>query len=208
MAIIIFGVGQLVLPPLAAHIARQRLARHGKVLSVTVSAFPAIELVFGDAQTVNVRMASYTAAQTQVAQNLSQSAGVSNLNVVIGEVSSGRLKIGQVTMTKRGHQFTGSGQISEANLRASIPLLQSVTPIASSGGAVTLQGTADVPIVGDVTADAIVGAKGGNVVISGAGLLDSFLHLTVWSNPRVDVESISGARSTGGLRLSARWRLK
>jgi hypothetical protein len=208
VAIIVFGVGQLVLPPLAAHIARQRLAKYGMVQSVKVSAFPAIELLFGDARTVTVKMSSFSALQPQVASNLDQTRGLSNLKVSITNVVSGLVKISDVTLTKHGSQFVASGQISEANLRAAVPLLQSVTPVASADGRVTLQGSAKVPVVGDVTAQANVGASDGKVVVSAAGLLGSFLHLTVWSNPQVYVESISGRPTSAGMTLSARGRLR
>jgi hypothetical protein len=208
VAIVVFGVGQLVLPPLAEHIVRQRLGDHGRVESVTVSAFPAIELLFGDADSVSVKMSSFTASQTQVGTNLNQASGVSTLRVSIAEVNSGLVKVNDVSLTKHGSQLTGTGEITEANLRASVPLLQSVTPIASAHGQVTLQGTAKVPFVGQVSAEANLGARDGKVVVSGTGLIGSFLHLTVWSNPDVSVESISGRPTSAGITLSARGRLK
>jgi protoporphyrinogen oxidase len=208
VAIVVFGVGQLVLPPIATHIARSRLAKYGTVQSVSVSAFPAIKLLFGDADSVKVKMAGFRAPQAQLADQLSQAKGLGKVKVAIGDVVSGLVKITNVTMTKDGDQFTASGQISEASLRSAVPLLQSVTPVASANGQVTLRGTASVPIIGDVTADANVGARDGKVVVSGAGLLDSFLHVTVWSSPKVYVESISGQPTSTGMTLSARGRLK
>jgi hypothetical protein len=96
--------------------------------------------------------------------------------------------------------------ITEASLRRAVPLLESVTPIASRDGTLTLQGTANV-VLGTVTADANVAAQGGKVVVSGTGLISSFLHLTVWSNPKVYVESLSGRRASQGISLAAAWRL-
>src|ERR1700683_3297087 len=57
--VLVFGVGQLVLPSIAAQQLRDRLSKNGHVLSVSVSAFPAIELLWHDADKVVVRMASY-----------------------------------------------------------------------------------------------------------------------------------------------------
>jgi hypothetical protein len=207
VAIVIFGVGQLVLPSLAEHIVRQRLAKDGKVLSVSISAFPAIELLFGDADTVNVKMASYRASESQVAKNIGQSSGVTNVNLTANTVSSGGLTIDSVTMTKRGDHFTGTGRVTEASIRSAVPEIDSVTPVSSSDGAVTLQVTGTVPFIGTrITGDAKVSAAGGTVNMSGVGLL-SFLKLTVWSNPRVYVESLSGKTAIQGISLSAKWRL-
>ena len=208
MAIVVFGVGQLVLPPLAEHIARQRLAKHGGVLSVSVSAFPAIELLWGDADSVKVAMSTYTADQSQVASNITQADGVSNLHVSIGQVSSGLLKVSDVTVTKRGRQITAAGHVSEANLKSIIPILQSVTPVSSRSGQLTLAGTTDnLPIIGSVSAEATVSAEKGQVTVAGAGLLGSLLHFTVWSNPHISVESITGRAANQGLSLTARARL-
>jgi hypothetical protein len=208
VAILIFGVGQLVLPTLAAHIVRGRLAKDGRVISVSVSAFPAVELLFGDADTINVKMATYRGSESQVASRIGQSSGVSHLNMTINTVSSGLVTITAVKVTKRGNHFTGSGRVTESALRSAIPLLESVTPVASHDGQLTLRGTsADLPIVGSVTADADVGVENGKVVVAGRGLLGSFLHLTVWSNPKVYVESLAGTAASQAIALSAVWRL-
>ncbi len=208
MAIVVFGIGQLVLPRLAEHIVRGRLDPHGHVLSVRVSAFPAVELLFGHADSVEVKMSNYTATQTQVGTNLDEAAGVSTLSVSIGEVDSGLVRVDDVTLTKHAGRLSGSALITQANLRASVPLLRSVTPLASAGGGVTLRGTADVPVIGQVSAEANLAAAGGRVVVSGTGLIGSFLHLTVWSNPHVYVASISGRATRAGVTLSARGRLQ
>ncbi len=207
MAIVVFGVGQLVLPPLAAHIVRDRLARDGRVLSVSVSAFPAIELVFGQADTVKVRMATYRASESEIASRIGQAADVSNLSVTINRVTSGLLTVDSVRVTKHGGRLTGTGVITEAVLRSAVPFLSSVTPVGSSHGELTLRGTANVPFLGAVSADATVGASDGKVVVSGVGLFSAF-RLTVFANPKIDVESLSGGTAPHGIALSATWRLR
>ena len=206
MAILVFGVGQLVLPSIAEHIERDRLAKRGTVISLSISAFPAIELLFGHADTVTAHLASLNASQSQLATNLSQTSGVSNINVTVDKVTSGPITVNSVTMTKRGKRYRGTGLITESSLRQAVPLLESVTEVASSDGSLTLQGTANV-VIGTVTADAKVAAQAGKVVVSGTGLISSFLHLTVWSNPKVYVESVSGKPARQGISLAAAWRL-
>jgi hypothetical protein len=208
VAIVLFAVGQLVLPPLAAHIVRGRLSPHGRVLSVSVSAFPAIELLFGDADRVDVHMASYSASESQLASRIEQSTGVSTLTVHVGEVNSGLVQVTSATLTKHGNEILAAGTITDANLRAAVPFLQSVTATGSSQGAVSLQGDAQIPFIGRVSAEAVLEARDGRVVVSGAGLLGSFLHLTVWSSPQVRVQSIAGRSLPGGLELSARAQLR
>ena len=48
-----------MLPGIAAQRLRDRLSRSGRVLEVKVEAFPAIELLWHQADRVVVRMASY-----------------------------------------------------------------------------------------------------------------------------------------------------
>lgn len=46
VAVVVLGVAQLVLPGIAAQRIRSQLDRYGHVRSVSVSAFPAIELLW------------------------------------------------------------------------------------------------------------------------------------------------------------------
>ncbi|WP_249012149.1 hypothetical protein [Conexibacter sp. DBS9H8] len=207
MAILAFGVGQLVLPGIAAQTIRSRLAPHGNVLSARVSVFPAIELLFGAADRVSVVMGHYRADAAQVASDLEQAAGVNVLQVRVHSVTAGLLTLTGVTVTKRGTLVTGSGDISEATLRGAVPFLSSVTPVASAGGQLTLLGTANVPFLGPVSAEATVSAVNGSVVVAGAGLFSIF-HLTVFSDPHLEVLSVAGARRPGGLSISVRARYR
>ena len=47
--VVVLGLAQLLLPGLAAQRVRSEIGRYGVVHSVSVSAFPAIELLWGDA---------------------------------------------------------------------------------------------------------------------------------------------------------------
>ena len=48
------------------------------------------------------------------------------------------------TLSKRGHQLTGGALVTEADLRAAVPFLDGVQPVASGNGNLTLRGTATV----------------------------------------------------------------
>ena len=58
--VVVLAVAQVALPGIAAGQLRDRLARSGQVLSVSVSAFPAIELLWSDADRVTVRLGRYS----------------------------------------------------------------------------------------------------------------------------------------------------
>jgi hypothetical protein len=203
VAIVVFGVGQLVLPGLAAHVVRGRVDKYGRVLSVSVSATPAIELAFGDADTVTVHMANYRAPTTTVAKNLGQASAVTNLKVSVDTVTSGLFTATHVQLTKHSRRLVGTGLISEASLRAAIPGLESVKLVSSQGGVLTLRGTENTGIFGTITADFTVAPEDGKVAVAATGLLRSLIDFTVWSDPKVRVTSISGTSTPTGLNVTA-----
>ncbi|MBV9535447.1 MAG: hypothetical protein JO321_08570, partial [Solirubrobacterales bacterium] len=65
-------MAQLVLPGVAAQQLRDRLARSGQVLEVKVEAFPAIELLWHQADRVVVRLGRYRATPGHLGSDLAQ----------------------------------------------------------------------------------------------------------------------------------------
>lgn len=206
--VLVFGVGQLVLPGIAASTLRDRLSRSGRVLSVQVSAFPAIELLWHDADRVVIRMASYHASTGRLSSLLAESSGVGSLRASAQVLTSGLLTLRNAALVKRGDQLYGSAQIEESDLRAAIPFLQSVTYAGSGGGGVTLQGTADVLGARATVPATVKPVNGRLVVVPQLPLLGGIASVTVFSNPLVRVESVSGGAVPGGLSVSARARLQ
>ena len=87
--------------------------------------------------------------------------------------------------------------MTEADLRGAVPVLNSVTPVASSGGQLTLQGTASLFGI-TATVDATVRAVNGALVITPDVPLGGFATITVFSNPHVDVQSVGASPVAGG----------
>ena len=63
--VVLLGLAQLLLPKLAAQRVRSELARYGVVHSVSVSAFPAVELLWGHAQSANVSAGNIDMSPTE-----------------------------------------------------------------------------------------------------------------------------------------------
>jgi hypothetical protein len=203
LVVVALGVAQLVLPGMAAQRIRDELARDGRVLSVSVSAFPAIELLWHQADTVRVRLASYVTSPSALGPKLSQSSDVGTLEVSTGVFTTGLLTVHDATLAEHGGRLTASGFVSEVDLRRALPILQSVIPIASSGGQVTLRGTASV-FGASISADATLGPQGGDLILSGLGGLAS---IQVFHAPNVEVLGVSATPVTGGFDLSGRARV-
>jgi hypothetical protein len=194
-------VAQFVLPPLAARILTDRLARDGRVVSVSVSAFPAIELLWQDADRVAVRMATYHPTVSRLGDLLAESSGVGSLDVRVGTLRTGLLTVHNADLRKRGDRLLASAEIYESDLRDAIPGLTSVIPVASGGGALQLQGTGSVLGV-RATVDVTVEPVAGAIRVVPPGLL-SFLQITVWKDPRVHVDSVSGRPTSQGMEVAA-----
>lgn len=200
--VVVLAVAQLVLPGLAARTLRDRLARHGEVLSVSVSAFPAIELLWHRASSVTVRLRSYRSPSGNLNSSLNGVSGVDSLDVSVGTLAAGALTLHDVRLTKHGNRMRGSAQVRDRDLRAALPVMRSVTPVRATGGGVVLRGTASLFGI-DATVDATVQARAGGIVVAPDGPLGALATVTVFSDPAFDVQDVSAARIPGGLSLTA-----
>lgn len=206
VVVLVFGVGQLVLPGIAASVLRDRLARSGRVVSVSVSAFPAIELLWHSADRVVVRMADYHPGTGRLNSLLAQAADVGSLRATAAAFHTGLLTLHDVLLTKRGSELEGSAVLLESDLRAALPFLQSVRLVSAGGGRVTLAGTASFLGV-SATVPATVEPQGGRLAVVPDVPFGGLATVRVFSNPHVYVQGVGGSAVPGGLRVSARARL-
>ena len=116
--LLVLIVAQLVLPGIAASRLRDQLSRSGTVLSVKVSAFPAIELLWGQADSVVVRMGRYQAGASEIGSKLGGAADVGTLDVSAQEVQSGLLTVRDARLRKQGDELIGTAVVRQADLRA------------------------------------------------------------------------------------------
>jgi hypothetical protein len=205
--LILFGVAQLVLPGIAEQTIRDRLARNGHVLEVKVSAFPAIELLWHQADSVVVRLGHYRLAPARVGGTLGQAAGTGTLDASAQQFDTGLLTLRNASLRKRGNTLTGSAEVTEANLRASLPILQSVTPVASTGGTLTLRGTATLFGV-TATVDATVRAENGALVVQPNLPFGGLAAIRLFSNPHVYVQSVGASPTAAGFSVTATAQLR
>jgi len=196
------GVAQLVLPGIAEQRIRDKLSAYGSVRSVSVDAFPAIELLWHHARAIHIELASYRSAGNQVGSLLGQLGGVDSLDVAADQVDVGLLRVRNATVRKRGSVLRAAAQVSEADLRAAVPFLVGVAPVASADGTVTLRGTATVLGV-SASATATVSASNGVLIVSPNIPFGALATLTLFSDPRLAVVRVAVAPAPGGFSVSA-----
>ncbi len=207
VVILLLVVAQLVLPGIAAQRIRDQLSKSGKVLEVTVSAFPAIELLWHQADKVVVRMANYRSGSGKLGSLLDQSADVGTLDASAAELTTGLLTVRNATLHKRGNVLIGSAGVNESDLRSAVPFLQSVTPVASSNGQLTLKGTATLLGV-TATVPATVAAQNGALLVQPDVPFGGLATITIFKDPHVEVQSLSATPTASGFSVSARGRLR
>ena len=193
LVLVILGVGQLVLPGIAARHLRSQLARDGQVLSVSVSAFPAIELLWHQADRVVIRMGRYAPPSGSLGATLAQTAEAGTVSATAQQFHYGLLTLHDATLAKQGDTLSGSALVSESDLRNSLPILSSVTPVASSGGRLTFQGTAF-----GISADATVAVSNGNLTVVPDVPFGALATITLFSDPHVAIRQIAATAATGG----------
>jgi hypothetical protein len=201
--LVLLIIAQFVLPGVAADHIRDQLSKSGRVLSVKVSAFPAIELLWHQADSVVVRMGNYRSNPGHLGNQLDQAGDTGSLDASARELETGLVTLRNATLKKHGNELIGSATITEANLRSAVPFVQNVEPVASGNGKLTLRGTA----LG-ITANATLRAAGGALVVSPDVPLLSIVSVTVFSNPHLFVQGVAARAVPGGFALSGRARLR
>jgi hypothetical protein len=190
LVLVLLAVAQLVLPGIAAQQLRDRLARSGTVLHVEVHAFPAIELLWHQADRVVIRMGQYRSSSPQLGSTLGQTGDVGTLDASATEVRTGLLTVHDAKLHKRGNELTGSARITEADLRGSVPFLQGVQPIASGGGQLVLRGTATLLGV-SASVDATVATQNGQLIVQPNVPFGALATVTLFNDPHVAVQGVS-----------------
>jgi hypothetical protein len=203
VVLLVLVISQLVLPGIAADSLRDRLSKSGKVIDVEVSAFPAIELLWHQADKVVVRMASYHSNPGHLSSLLDEAKDAGTIDASANQLNAGFVTLQNARLKKRGNELTGTATVDAAALRSAIPGVQSLQPVASGNGQLTFQGT----VLG-VTADATLSAQDGKLVVQPDIPLLSILTLTVFNDPHVYVEGVAATDAPGGFALSARARLQ
>lgn len=189
---------QLVLPGIAAGRLRSMLSRSGAVRSVSVSAWPAVELLWHHADSVTISMRSWSAGAGRLQGQLGRLGDVGTLRASVGVVRVGTLTVRHASLFLNDGDILGQGTVREADLRRAVPFLRSVVPVASSGGRLVLQGTASVLGLVGASVDATVQARGGNLIVSPDLPLGGLATITVFSARAVRIMGVSAVSAPGG----------
>jgi len=187
--VVALALAQLILPRIAASVISSRVGRYGKVESVSVSAWPAVKLLWGSVDSVRVRAQSLTIEPAQAAKLLWEARGTTRVDATVGRVRVGSLALSHARLYKRGAALSASALASYTDVRAALPSGFSVRLLRSEDGEVEVQASGGLFGVGS-SVDAVAQASEGRLVAHPLGLLLGGLRLTLFSDPHVYVEGV------------------
>jgi hypothetical protein len=201
---------QIALPKIAASKISSRVGRYGEVQSVSVSAWPAVKLLWGDVDSVKVRAAHLALSTAQVAKLLWEAHGVRTMDLSASSVKVGPLEVEDAVLHKRGSAMEATARTSEADVRAALPEGLEVKLLDSREGQVEVQASGGLFGV-NASVSALAGGSEGKLVAHPLGLLIEGFQLTLFADPHVFVEGVgasvaSRAPLTYDLSMSASLR--
>jgi hypothetical protein len=207
-------LAQLFLPSLAARRVKARVARYGTVTSAHISAWPAVELLWGHADSVDVSAGTLTVTAAQIASLLGEAHDVTDMTVTAAVVRlrdsglPGGLPVSSVRMEKHGSLIRASATLTQRQLDASLPGGFRVEPVASGGGQVEVRASGGFFGL-QASIGALVKPQEGQLVAEPQGFpFAGLATVTLFSDPHLLVRSV-GLRVlrsqplTYGLSLSA-----
>jgi hypothetical protein len=194
--VVLLGLAQLLLPKFAADRISSRVGRYGKVTSVHVSAWPAVKLLFKDADSISVRAHDIALSPARTDALLAEATGTSRLDLVATTAREGPLALSDVRLRKRGTALHASAFASAADVRAALPPGFDVTLLSSSDGRVEVRASGGLFGVG-ASVDAVAEAIDGKLVAHPRGPLIEALRLTLFSEPHIRLDSIAAHAATG-----------
>lgn len=154
--------------------------------SATISAFPAIELLWGSAQSATLSATHIGMSLSQAGEMLSQARGVQRIDMSAQTMRVGPFAMHDVITRKRGAALYIEGSIRAADLRAAVPGSIDVQPLGSAPGGVEVRVSGS--LFGGVASsvDALLGTEEGKLVAQPRGIpFAGLVKLTLLSDPRI-----------------------
>jgi hypothetical protein len=214
LVLLMMAAAQIVLPGIATDRLRDRLDDQGTVSSARVSAFPAVKLLWGKADKVEVAMKSFRPAATSgetggaggtggLGAAVARTQASGKIDVSVGSLAAGPLTLRDVRLTKDGDHLRAQAAVTDAELARALPNGLDLRPVATPGGQLVLEG--GVSAFGlEAHGRARLLARDGKLVIRPEGPpMAALATATVFGDPRLEVEAIGAQSQPGGFVLSA-----
>jgi hypothetical protein len=215
--VLLLVLAQAILPTLAARVIRDRVKPYGDLESVHVSAWPAVELLWGKADSVSARSPSLRLTLAQLTKLELEMRGIHDLDLTAKrfELKVPTLPNGiallEATIRKRGMFVDMQATLTQADLQAALPSGFTAQPVASGEGQVEVRASGSLFGV-QMSMGALVKPLEGRLVVEPRGFpLAGIATVTLFSDPHLEVESVGvrvDSRQPPTYRLSIAARLR
>lgn len=195
---LILLAAQLLLPPLEAKAVRDKVGRYGNVKSASVSSWPAIKLLWGEADRVTVAAGTLEATPAQLLAQLWEVRGVNEVTLSAEQTIvtipgfQGSLRLEDVHTHKQGSEIQTTLTVTQKSIDEALPAGISIEPLSTQNiGQIELRASGDLfGVQGSLTA--LVKPLEGTVIAEPQGFpFASLATMTLFSDPHLKVRSIA-----------------
>jgi hypothetical protein len=195
--VLLLVLAQVFLPLIAASRISSRVGKYGRVKSVSVTAWPAVKLLWGSVDSVNVQATSLTLTPAETAKLIWEARDVSEMHITAPLAKEGPLQLRDVSFHKHGNALSATALTSEADVKAALPEGFGVQLLSSEAGKVQVRASGGLFGV-DASVDAVAEPSNGKLVVHPAGLLLEGIQLTLFADPHVYVEGVGAIAVADG----------
>jgi hypothetical protein len=211
LVVLALGLSQAILPRLAVQRVRDQVKPYGTLESVSVSAWPALELLWGKADAVSATARSLTLTQAQATKLVWEGRGVQEMNLAVSTLKlqvpglPNGVVLHDVITRKRGDRLSTEATVTQHDLTQASPSGFQIHPLESAPGTVRVRASGALFGV-QTSVDAVVAPREGKLIAQPLNIpFGGFVQLTLLSDPHVYLDGISAIPRAGGQEAS--WRL-
>lgn len=204
MAVLVLA--QVFGPAIAARVVKSRVGRYGIVHSVSVKAWPAIELLWRHADEVRVDAGRLRLSSGQAVGLLEEGSGTAKVQARAEAIEVDGVRLTDTTFMKHGSKVRAQGTMSAADVARALPPGVQVTLVSSGEGQVRVRASGGLFGV-SASIEAVAYASDGELVASPVAFPLSALKLTLLDNAEVYVEGVHARELASGPGGEARYEL-
>lgn len=196
-------IAEATLPAIATDRLRSSLERNGEGVNVSIKASPALELLFDHADAVTVRVRQLRPAHGHGVGNLlARTNETDRLDAKVERLYTGALELDQVELRKRGRSLFAQASVSDRSIERALPAQIHLS--ATEAGSQTLVIDATANVLGHTIRTKLrAQARNGKLEIAPDSPVGELLHITVFGDSRVYVDSIAATKSGTSYTFSA-----
>jgi hypothetical protein len=204
----ILVLAQLFLPSLAERSIRGKVDDVATVQDVKVHAFPAVKLLWKHADKVEVRLGEVRSGTGKFADLVDEARGVKEVDVTAERAKIGDADLTRAEFHKDGDTLVGTGFMSEDAILAALPLGFRVKPVRTDAGQLIVRGSPGI-LGGAVGVEGRVNTQNGAIVVNpeNVPLVGGLVDYTVFTDDRIDVQSVTARKIARNFLITARGRL-